>query len=158
MKTGSGIYKRADRKRTTYRVQWIEDDPQTGQRRRRSQSFPSAAEATEFRNRRLGRVTDGTHTDDGNMTLAEYLSDWMKGLSLAVELGEMRPSTFAWYASAVERHITPALGAMRLSKLTSGHPGRLLCGQAQKRPFGWRWWVVVYVGPASKSDVAQGVG
>ena len=121
MKTGTGIYRRADVKRASYRVRWVEDDPRTGERRRRSRSFASATDAAEFRNRRLGKVTDGTHTDDGNMTLEKYLKDWLRGLSLAVELGEMRPSTFAWYASAVERHITPALGPLALSKVTAAH-------------------------------------
>jgi integrase len=99
----------------------MEDDPRTGRRRRRSRSFASAAQATEFRNRRLGKVTDGTHTDDGNLTLGEYLGDWLRGLSLAVELGEIRPSTFVWYEGAVEGHIMPALGDLRLSKLTAAH-------------------------------------
>ena len=60
---------------------------------------------------------DGIVCDDENMTVSEYLDSWLKG---SVR-GSVRQSTFDRYEIAVRVHIKPALGRLRLKKLTPAH-------------------------------------
>src|SRR5215211_5587012 len=63
----------------------------------------------------LAERADGIVYDDDNMTIGEYLDSWLKG---SVR-GSVRQSTFDRYEIAVRVHIKPALGRLRLKKLTS---------------------------------------
>ena len=60
---------------------------------------------------------NGLVYDDENMTVGEYLDKWLK---YSVR-GSLRRSTFDCYEVICRRHITPALGEMKLSKLTPIH-------------------------------------
>lgn len=60
---------------------------------------------------------DGLVFDDENMTVGEYLDKWLKG---SVR-GSVRESTFDRYEIAVRVHIEPALGRLKLKKLTPAH-------------------------------------
>jgi integrase len=55
--------------------------------------------------------------DGENQTVGEYLQRWLDG---SVR-GSVRESTFACYEVACRRHIVPALGGIKLSKLTPVH-------------------------------------
>jgi integrase len=55
--------------------------------------------------------------DEANMTVTEYLDKWLK----SSVRGSVRKSTFDCYEVICRRHITPALGGMKLSKLTPVH-------------------------------------
>jgi integrase len=48
------------------------------------------------------------------LTVGDYLEDWLGTLGMA----QLEAATLSWYRSAVERHIVPALGGVRLSKLS----------------------------------------
>ena len=50
------------------------------------------------------------------MTVGEYLDTWLKGL-----IGSVRQSTFDGYEIAVRVHLKPALGRVKLKKLTPAH-------------------------------------
>jgi integrase len=60
---------------------------------------------------------NGLVFDDENMTVGEYLDSWLKG---SVR-GSVRQSTFDCYEIAVRVHIKPALGRLKLKKLTPAH-------------------------------------
>jgi integrase len=55
--------------------------------------------------------------DDENMTVGEYLDSWLSGSMR----GSVRESTHDSYEIAVRCHIKPALGRLKLKKLTSAH-------------------------------------
>src|SRR5215218_501553 len=67
--------------------------------------------------RALAEQADGLVYDDENMTVGEYLDSWLIG---SVR-GSVRQSTFDRYESAVRLHIKPALGRLKLKKLTPAH-------------------------------------
>ena len=67
--------------------------------------------------RALAERANGIVYDDENMTIGEYLDSWLKG---SVR-GSVRQSTFDRYESAVRLHIKPALGRLKLKKLTPAH-------------------------------------
>jgi len=67
--------------------------------------------------RALAERANGIVYDDENMTVGEYLDSWLKG---SVR-GSVRQSTFDRYESAVRLHIKPALGRLKLKKLTPAH-------------------------------------
>jgi integrase len=60
---------------------------------------------------------DGLLFDAEEMTLAEYLRRWLKGPAKR----NVRPSTYARYEQLSRRHLVPALGSLRLKKLTALH-------------------------------------
>src|SRR5215218_9116687 len=68
-------------------------------------------------NKALAERADGLVFDDENMTVGEYLDSWLIG---SVR-GSVRQSTFDRYESAVRLHIKPALGRLKLKKLTPAH-------------------------------------
>jgi len=67
--------------------------------------------------RALAERADGIVYDDENLTVGEYLDYWLKG---SVR-GSVRQSTFDRYEIAVRVHIKPALGRLKLKKLTPAH-------------------------------------
>jgi integrase len=60
-------------------------------------------------------LNKGVVYDDENLTLGEYLDSWLKGSVL----GTVRQSTYDRYEIAVRVHLKPALGRIKLSKLTA---------------------------------------
>src|SRR5215217_9075377 len=67
--------------------------------------------------RALAERADGIAYDDENLTVGEYLNSWLKG---SVR-GSVRQSTFDRYEIAVRVHIKPALGRVKLKKLSPAH-------------------------------------
>lgn len=67
--------------------------------------------------RALAEQADGIVYDDENLTVGEYLDSWLKG---SVR-GSVRQSTLDRYEIAVRVHIKPALGRLKLKKLTPTH-------------------------------------
>jgi integrase len=65
----------------------------------------------------LAARADGIACEDQNVTVREYLDSWLKG---SVR-GSVKQSTFDRYESAVRLHIKPALGRLKLTKLTPAH-------------------------------------
>ncbi|MDP9440017.1 MAG: site-specific integrase [Actinomycetota bacterium] len=62
----------------------------------------------------LADRADGLVFDDENVTVGEYLDSWLEG----VVRGSVRRSTYERYEVAVRVHIKPALGRLKLGKLT----------------------------------------
>lgn len=67
--------------------------------------------------------------DDENLTVGEYLDSWLKGSVY----GSVRRSTYDRYEVAVRVHLKPALGRIKLSKLT---PARVSTFYQEKREEG----------------------
>ena len=65
----------------------------------------------------LAERAGGIVYDDENLTVGEYLDSWLKG---SVR-GSVRQSTYDRYEIAVRVHIKPALGRLKLKKLSPAH-------------------------------------
>ncbi|MCH7667580.1 MAG: tyrosine-type recombinase/integrase [Acidobacteria bacterium] len=87
----------------------------TGRRRLRSETFDTKTEARAWLTARLAEVATGRVSDPGTLTVGEYLQDWLGSLGMA----QLEAATVSWYRSAVIRHIIPALGGVKLSKLSA---------------------------------------
>lgn len=85
-----------------------------GERRQRSQRFDTRTAARHWLTERLAEVGSGQVSDAGALTVGAYLGDWLGSLGIA----DLEAATLSWYRSAVERHIVPSLGHVRLDKLT----------------------------------------
>jgi hypothetical protein len=94
-------------------------DPITGERRQRSRGgFRTKRECQEALNEALARLREGTFVRSSPRGLGAFLVDeWLA----AVRPPRIRPSTWASYCMAVERHIVPALGGVVLQGLTPAH-------------------------------------
>lgn len=74
-------------------------------------------EAAEKLSKVLANMADGLVYEDENLTVGEYLDKWLKGS----QRGTIRQSTYDRYEIAVRVHIKPAVGRLRLRKLTPAH-------------------------------------
>lgn len=86
----------------------------SGLRRRRSQRFATRTEARAWLTARLAEVGRGHTSDPGQVTVGQYLMEWLGSLGMA----QLEAATVSWYRSAVVRHIVPILGAVKLARLT----------------------------------------
>jgi integrase len=69
------------------------------------------------------RMSLGAGTGYGaNTILADVAADWLAQLHELVEAGRRSPSTVSLYRHALDRHVLPTMGALRLADLT---PARL---------------------------------
>ena len=62
----------------------------------------------------LSNRNNGFLFDDENMTVGEYLTRWLEDSAK----GDLAPRTYSNYRLQVRRHIVPALGRKKLSKLS----------------------------------------
>lgn len=90
-------------------------------RRRRIEA--TAASRTAARRRALEvlaeRMSAGVGTGyTATTTFGEVASDWLRQLDELVEAGRRSPSTVALYRHALERHVLPGVGTLRLNELT----------------------------------------
>jgi len=74
-------------------------------------------EVAEKLTKAMAERDGGLVFDDENMSVGEYLNSWLNG-SIR---GCVRQSTFDRYEIAVRVHIKPALGRLKLKKLTPAH-------------------------------------
>lgn len=86
----------------------------TGSRRRRAKVLDTKTEARRWLNERLAEVATGNVADAGGLTVGQYFSDWLGSLGMS----QLEAATVSWYRSAVTRHIVPALGSVKLAKLS----------------------------------------
>lgn len=95
-------------------------DPKTGKRRQKRVSARTRkeleAKVAELRH----KVHTGAYVETSKRTLADYLeSEWLVMVARTV-----RPSTLRVYRAAVENHITPSMGNIRLGRLTPANVDR----------------------------------
>lgn len=98
-----------------YRVRIAERDPVTGKRRNVTiGTYRTKREAeAEERDATLKRDR-GTLLDPDTTTVAELLTDWLR-----VKGGEISPQTGVDYETTIRLHLVPALGGVRIRKLTT---------------------------------------
>lgn len=65
----------------------------------------------------LTAIDQNTYTDPGKMTLGEYLRKWLADFSLL----NRRKTTEDGYRIIIEKHLIPALGHIKLSRLQPAH-------------------------------------
>jgi integrase len=84
--------------------------------------------AREWLNERYAEAGSGQIADAGALTVADYLqNDWLGSLGMQ----QLEAATVSWYRSAVERHIIPVLGGVKLAKLSAVHIERFLSDKAE---------------------------
>lgn len=84
-------------------------------RRQASKMFDRKRDAEEWAAEQTVDRARGDSVPPAKMPLGDYLTEWLGSLGMA----QLEASTISWYRSAVERHIVPALGHVRLDRLTA---------------------------------------
>jgi integrase len=75
--------------------------------------FKTKKEAEKACNEMIYQIEHGTFVDPKDMTLGEYLLEWLNNYCKQ----KLTPSTFDGYKSNIEKHIIPAIGKIPLQKL-----------------------------------------
>lgn len=108
------IYKRKDGR---FCAQVTVGRDATGKPKRRYIYGKTAKEVQEKKTRLLADQLNGLPVDASKQSVGEFLHAWLED---AVK-GTVAPRTYARYESLVRVHIIPAIGGIRLSKLTAQH-------------------------------------
>jgi len=91
-------------------------DPTTGKRRQKRITAPTKREVEAKTAEFIASVEKGGFTDPGSLTVSEYLEQWLR----AVE-SNVRPATYRRYSDLMHKRVVPAVGNVRLGKLTPLH-------------------------------------
>src|SRR5919108_5349647 len=91
-------------------------DPATGKRRFYSKNgFPTKKAAQEALSAELARFHKGAFLEPSKLTVQAFLLDqWLPAIE-----GRLRRSTRANYETNLQVHVIPALGALKLQRLTA---------------------------------------
>jgi len=89
-------------------------DPGTGKQQRRTFTGKTQKDVAEKMRDAASQVDRGEYFEAGKMTLKQWFETW-----LAEYCGDKKYLTVKQYRSMAETHIYPALGAVKLAKLTS---------------------------------------
>lgn len=87
-------------------------DPGTGKQIQRSFTGKTQKEVREKMQAAAVEVNQGTYTPPQKMTVGEWLDIWQRDY-----LGSVKIGTVATYRTAINKHLRPGLGAIRLSEL-----------------------------------------
>ncbi len=93
-----------------------------GGRRRRTISGKTRVEVAKKLAKAIADLDDGLVYDAGTLTVGEYLDRWLRDSVRDT----VKDSTFASYRQLVGTHVKPALGRVKLEKLSSTHVRGLL--------------------------------
>lgn len=94
-----------------------------GKRRRKWHSgFTSEREAKRFLVQALREMETGDYVEPAKTTVGEWLTKWLESYAKPA----LAPTTFELYQNNVKVHLVPALGGVKLQKLTSVHVQELL--------------------------------
>ncbi len=104
--------KNKEGKITSYRGAYVGPDG-----KRRYISGKTKTEAREALAAARANVAGGMVADSGNLKLSEYLEQWLND---SVR-GSVKPVTHQSYGLLVNKHVSPALGNIKLLKLTPAH-------------------------------------
>lgn len=96
----------------------IGTDPETGKRKQKWFSgFNTKKEAEKEMVRKMNELEKGTLVVSTNITLGEYLENWL----LDFVKGAVKPTTFESYSRLIRTYIIPSLGSLTLEKLHATH-------------------------------------
>lgn len=95
----------------------IGEDPETGKRRQKWHKLTAATKkkAQDELNKLLTEMATGAYVAPSALTVGEYLARWLEGYAKP----NVAAQTYQRYEVIIRLHLTPALGAIKLSKL---HP------------------------------------
>lgn len=88
-------------------------DPGTGKQIQKSVYAKTQKEVRQLLQQKTTAIDEGSYIEPAKMTVGQWLSAW-----LAEYTGDVKPYTKRAYATNIKNHIVPALGALRLEKLT----------------------------------------
>ena len=109
-----GIYKRADgRWEGKYT---LGRDPGTGKQIRRSVYGKTQKEVTQKLQKALTAISEGTYMEPSKMTVGQWLDIWLKEYCV-----DVKPRTLDKYRSTIKNRLTPHLGRVKLSALSTHH-------------------------------------
>ena len=108
------IYRRKDGR-------WAAAISVEGGKRRYVYGKTRAEVATKLRNVQQAQA-NGLPMADGRVTVGEFLRTWLSDIVSA----RVRPRTWRGYEQIVRLHLAPALGRVRLAKLTPPHVERMM--------------------------------
>ena len=116
--TGSIYKKEVTRKGKTYSY-WeaqvtVGADPGSGKQIRKTYTGKTQKEVREKMQAAAVAVQDGDYFEPAKMTVSQWLDLWLKEYT-----GDKKYLTVKHYTAQVETHIKPALGAVKLGKLTT---------------------------------------
>ena len=98
-------------------------DPETGKRRQeRRRSFRLKEDAQNALDERLNEIRRGEVVADRNLTVGEYLDQWIE----AKEAAGLRASSVESYRSHIRLYLRPHLGRVKLRDLRGNHIERML--------------------------------
>lgn len=89
-------------------------DPETGKQIMRSVYAKTKREVREKLNKTLTDIQEGTYIEPTSITVGEWLDIWLKEYKV-----NLRQETWASYEMHIRVHLKPALGKIRLNKLTT---------------------------------------
>ncbi len=99
-------------------------DPSGKRRRRTRRGFTTKTEARRWLNVCISEGNAAVSAD--GLTVGSYLEQWLGSLGMQ----QLEANTLCWYSSAVRRHITPAIGGVRLDQLTATQIEAFLAAKA----------------------------
>jgi len=101
-----------------YDVYWTYRDTEGVSRRGVARSFGSAKEAERHRRSVTATVDTGRYVPPQDMTLGEYLDEWLEGLRL-------KPQTVRGYRRKIRLQVVPHIGHLPLDQVRATHLNRL---------------------------------
>ena len=88
-------------------------DPGTGRQIQRSVYAETQREVQQKLRQALAAVDAGAYVDPSKLTVSQWLESWLEEYT-----GDIKPYTVRAYTTNIKNHIIPALGALRLDRLT----------------------------------------
>jgi integrase len=93
------------------------DDPATGKRRQRREGrYLKKRQAEMAMHNAIVKLDEGRDVKRSRDTLRDYLEGWLRGVSV-----ELRLTTARTYAWAIEKHVIPRIGGLKLQAVTADH-------------------------------------
>lgn len=120
----------------------------------RSRQFRTKKEAEAFETRTRGEMVTGTHTPDAtSITVAEAADLWLQ----TCEGESLQASTLKGYKEFVKNHIKPALGTVKLSRLSRPQVVAFKTAMVEKRSRVTARKVVSALGAILKDSMMRGL-
>lgn len=113
-KVSNGMGSIRKRSNGSYEVRYTEGFDLSGKQIQRSKSFKTEREANEFRIRTLNQINEGTYVSPNQMPLEEWIKIYLKRYT-----ANLKDLTKKSYEDRLQLHVVPAIGNVKLCKLTS---------------------------------------
>ncbi len=114
-KVSNGMGSIRKRSNGSYEVRYTEGfDAITGKQIQRSRSFKTERDANEFRIKTLNQINEGTYVSPNQMPLKEWITIYLKRYT-----SNLKDLTKKSYEDRLQLHVVPAIGNIKLCKLTS---------------------------------------